>query len=189
MGTAGLDYGPMDPRKPLSPIGVFARGLLLAALSTLAAACATFQREMPTGPTATTAPATPAPQTIDTGRALLSAAESRIGAPYRYGGSGPDAFDCSGLVAYAYRQVGIDVPRTAAQQFAVATPVTRRDLRPGDLVFFRLSGREIGHVGIYAGGDHFVHAPQSGGHVRIASLEDEWYRERFAGAGRLYAIP
>lgn len=125
----------------------------------------------------------------DPGRALLEAAETRIGTPYRYGGNGPDAFDCSGLVAYAHRQVGITVPRTAAEQFSKAAPVDRRELRPGDLVFFRLSGRDVGHVGIYAGGDRFVHAPQSGGHVRKASLEDEWYRQRFVGAGRFYAVP
>jgi cell wall-associated NlpC family hydrolase len=116
---------------------------------------------------------------------VLRIAESRIGAPYRYGGAGPDAFDCSGLVAYAYRQVGIAVPRTAAQQFAAATPVERRDLRPGDLVFFRLSGREVSHVGIYAGDDRFVHAPQRGGYVRVASLEDDVFRRGYAGAGRL----
>ena len=155
---------------------VAARALLLAALLSLLAACAPYRHGLPG------AGAAP-----DPGRALLEAAETRIGAPYRYGGAGPDAFDCSGLVAYAHQHVGISVPRTAAQQFAVATPVTRRDLRPGDLVFFRLSGREVGHVGIYAGNDRFVHAPQSGGTVRIASLEDEWYRQRFVGAGRFYA--
>ena len=170
----------MDPRRPISSIGAFARGIVVAARLSLMAACAPFQREMPTPPT------TPL---VDTGRALLNAAESRIGAPYRYGGSGPDAFDCSGLVAYAHHQVGIDVPRTAAQQYAAARPVDRRELRPGDLVFFRLNGRGVGHVGIYAGDERFVHAPQSGGHVRIASLADEWYRERFVGAGRLYALP
>lgn len=143
-------------------------------MATLLAACAPFQRGTPGA-----APANP-------GTAALLAAESRIGAPYRYGGAGPDAFDCSGLVAYAYRQAGIDVPRTAAQQYAVARPVPRDDLRPGDLVFFRLTGREVSHVGIYAGHDEFVHAPQSGGEVRMASLDDEWYRERYAGAGRLY---
>jgi len=77
------------------------------------------------------------------------------------------------------------VPRTAAQQFAAATPVEPRDLRPGDLVFFRLTSRAVSHVGIYAGDNRFVHAPQSGGHVRIASLDDDYYRRHFAGAGRL----
>lgn len=151
-----------------------ARRLAVLAFVALAAACAPFQRETPLEPAASP------------GAAALLAAESRIGTPYRYGGSGPDAFDCSGLVAYAYRQAGVAVPRTAAQQYAVARPVPQRDLRPGDLVFFRLSGREVSHVGIYAGDGQFVHAPQTGGQVRTASLHDEWYRERYAGGGRPY---
>jgi cell wall-associated NlpC family hydrolase len=145
-------------------------GLLLAAL----AGCTPFQ------------PGAPGDPAGEPGRAVLQAAESRLGAPYRYGGAGPDAFDCSGLVTYAYRQLGVFVPRTAAGQFAAATPVPRGDLRPGDLVFFRLGGREVSHVGIYAGDDRFVHAPQSGGQVRMASLDDDYFRQRFAGAGRLY---
>jgi cell wall-associated NlpC family hydrolase len=144
--------------------------LLLASL----AACTPFRPDTPGGPSG------------DPGRAVLDAAESRLGAPYRYGGAGPDAFDCSGLVTYAYRQLGVAVPRTAAQQFAAATPVPRSELRPGDLVFFRLEGRDVSHVGIYAGDDRFVHAPQSGGNVRMARLDDEYFRRRYAGAGRLY---
>jgi cell wall-associated NlpC family hydrolase len=151
-----------------------ARHLAVLAFVAFAAACTPFQREAPLEPAASP------------GAAALLAAESRIGTPYRYGGSGPDAFDCSGLVAYAYRQAGVTVPRTAAQQYAVARPVPQRDLRPGDLVFFRLSGREVSHVGIYAGDGLFVHAPQTGGQVRTASLHDEWYRERYAGGGRPY---
>jgi cell wall-associated NlpC family hydrolase len=145
-------------------------GLLLVAL----AACTPFQPGAPGGPPG------------DPGRAVLDAAESRLGAPYRYGGAGPDAFDCSGLVTYAYRQLGVAVPRTAAQQFAAATPVPRGELRPGDLVFFRLEGRDVTHVGIYAGDGRFVHAPQSGGNVRMARLDDEYFGRRYAGAGRLY---
>ena len=150
------------------------RALLLAALLALLSACTPFRPGLPGDA-----------GTDDPGRALLQAAESRLGAPYRYGGTGPDAFDCSGLVAYAHREVGVPVPRTAAQQFAAARPVPRGDLRPGDLVFFRL-GREVSHVGIFAGGNRFVHAPQGGGHVRMASLDDEYFRRRFAGAGRRY---
>jgi cell wall-associated NlpC family hydrolase len=159
--------------RPSRPI--VARSLPLLALLALLAACTPFQPGMPGGPAGD-----------DPGRAVLQAAESRIGAPYRYGGAGPDTFDCSGLVTYAHREVGIPVPRTAAQQFAAATPVARKDLRPGDLVFFRLDGREVSHVGIYAGDDSFVHAPQRGGHVRVASLDEEHFRRSFAGAGRLY---
>lgn len=169
----------MIARHPSTCIRACARPALLASLLLLLAACAPFQRGEPADPIARP----------DPGRAVLLAAESRIGAPYRYGGSGPDGFDCSGLVIYAHRQVGIAVPRTAAEQYSQATPVDRSALRPGDLVFFRLSGRDVGHVGIYLGDDRFVHAPQSGGHVRVASLRDEWYRQRFVGAGRFYAAP
>ena len=154
--------------------GLRARHLAVLALVAVTAACAPFEREMPGGSAA------------NPGAAALLTAQSRIGTPYRYGGSGPDAFDCSGLVAYAYQRAGVAVPRTAAQQYALARPVPRAELRPGDLVFFRLSGREVSHVGIYAGDGKFVHAPQAGGQVRTASLDDEWYRERYAGAGRPY---
>jgi cell wall-associated NlpC family hydrolase len=153
------------------------RALLLAVLLAGLAACTPFRPGLP-GDAAST----------DPGRAVLQVAQSRIGAPYRYGGAGPDAFDCSGLVAYAYGQVGVTVPRTAAQQFAAAVPVPRSELRPGDLVFFRLASRNVSHVGIYAGDDRFVHAPQNGGNVRMASLEDEWYRQRYVGAGRLHIV-
>jgi cell wall-associated NlpC family hydrolase len=141
-------------------------------LATLLAGCTPFRRESAAAP--------------DAGVEALHAAESRIGAPYRYGGAGPDAFDCSGLVAYAYEKAGVALPRTAAQQFAIARPMPRRDLRPGDLVFFRLQGRDVSHVGIYAGDGRFVHAPQTGGHVRIDDLDDGWFHERYAGAGRPY---
>jgi murein DD-endopeptidase len=152
------------------------RNLPVVVLLGLLGACTPFRPGSP-------GPAAPP----DPGRAVLQAAEARIGAPYRYGGAGPDAFDCSGLVAFAHRQAGIEVPRTAAAQFQAAIRVDRAALRPGDLVFFRWSGREVAHVGIYAGDGRFVHAPQSGGRVHVASLEDAWYRERYAGAGRFHA--
>jgi cell wall-associated NlpC family hydrolase len=150
------------------------RLVALLVFAVLLAACAPFQR------------GEPEPAASSPGATALLAAESRIGSPYRYGGAGPDAFDCSGLVAYAYLQAGIKLPRTSSQQYAIARPVPRRDLRPGDLVFFRLTGREVSHVGIYAGDDQFVHAPQSGGKVRMEHLDDQWFRERYAGAGRPY---
>lgn len=166
------DHGPAG-----SPAGRLRLAALGAMLAASLAACTPFRPGLPGDG-----------GTGDPGHALLQAAESRLGAPYRYGGTGPDAFDCSGLVTYAHREVGVPVPRTAAQQFAAATPVPRGDLRPGDLVFFRLAGREVSHVGIYAGGNRFVHAPQGGGHVRMASLDDEYFRRSFAGAGRLYPV-
>jgi cell wall-associated NlpC family hydrolase len=160
----------------------------LAALTmvTLMAACTPFQRETPGSAAEGPGASSGSGASSGPGAAALLAAQSRIGTPYRYGGSGPEAFDCSGLVAYAYQQAGVAVPRTAAQQYALARPVRRAELRAGDLVFFRLSGRNVSHVGIYAGDGQFVHAPQTGGLVRTASLDDEWYRERYAGAGRPY---
>jgi len=163
-------------RRASPPIA--ARSLLLVLVLTGLAACAPFRPGLPGEPA-----------TADPGYAVLQAAQSQIGAPYKYGGAGPDAFDCSGLVSYAHRQVGVAVPRTAAQQFAAATPVKRGDLRPGDLVFFRLESRNVSHVGIYAGNDRFVHAPQRGGKVRVASLDEEHFRRSFAGGGRFYAHP
>ena len=157
---------------------IAARSLLPVLFLATLAACTPFRVGQPGDPA-----------TTDPGYAVLQAAQGRIGAPYKYGGAGPDAFDCSGLVTYAHRQIGVAVPRTAAQQFAAASPVKRGELRPGDLVFFRLESRAVSHVGIYAGDGRFVHAPQRGGNVRVASLEEEHFRRSFAGGGRLYAHP
>lgn len=123
------------------------------------------------------------------GPLLADAARAQLGVPYRYGGSDPrQGFDCSGLVAYVHAQEGIVVPRTAATQFAAARRIDEHELRPGDLVFFRLvpRRREITHVGIYTGDRRFIHAPQTGRDVSEASLDDTYYRERFAGAGRFH---
>lgn len=161
--------------------GVALRGALLLVVAGWLGGCAApppFQREEPL--------ASPAAVPDATGVAIARAAQSLIGSPYRYGGAGPDAFDCSGLVSYVHRELGYATPRTAAQQYAQARPVPRADLRPGDLVFFRLNGSAISHVGVYMGSDRFVHAPQTGGRVREAGLDDEFFRERYAGAGRLY---
>ena len=167
-----------DPRRPGS---ASARIALPSVLLLLLAACAApppFQRELPP-------PAAPSPATDAAGAAIARAAQSLIGSPYRYGGAGPEAFDCSGLVSYVHRQLGVLTPRTAAQQYASARSIPRADLQPGDLVFFRLSGA-VSHVGVYVGNGRFVHAPQSGERVREAGLEEEYFRNRYAGAGRLW---
>lgn len=114
---------------------------------------------------------------------FVETALSVQGTPYRYGGSGPDAFDCSGLVDYAARRAGIIVPRTAAEQFRTGTVVKRDALQAGDLVFMRLK-REL-HVGIMVSPDRFVHAPSSGGRVRIDQLDAAPYARAYKGARRL----
>ena len=103
-----------------------------------------------------------------------------LGAPYVWAGSSPSGFDCSGLVMYAFGQVGVAIPHNAAQQFRLGTPVDRGRLIPGDVVFFH----QLRHNGIYLGDGRFVHSAKPGG-VKIARLDDDWFRTRWVGARRL----
>jgi cell wall-associated NlpC family hydrolase len=143
----------------------------------LLAACATAPRGGDRAPVVRG----PAP-----GASLAQGAVDLIGTPYRWGGTTTQGLDCSGLVLLTHRAAGLAVPRTAAEQNRAATPVRRKDLLPGDLVFFRVKSRAVDHVGVYAGGGRFVHAPGSGRAVSLASLDDPWFAQRFAGAGRLW---
>jgi cell wall-associated NlpC family hydrolase len=117
---------------------------------------------------------------------ILSVAENLLGTPYRYGGTTPKGFDCSGLVYYSHRQAGITIPRSTQEQYRRRLPLRLSQLRRGDVVFFRLSRRRISHVGIYAGNHRFIHAPSSGKRVSFASLKDPYWKKRFFAAGRLY---
>ena len=134
--------------------------------------------------------AIPSPAAIERslGSEVVIRAISLLGAPYKFGGSGPLAFDCSGLIQFVYDEVGIDVPRTAAEQFRAVMPVKRGDLEPGDLVFFKPHGSRVSHVGIYAGSNRFVHAPRAGRPVELRDMDDKYYSRRFAGAGRVVEI-
>jgi cell wall-associated NlpC family hydrolase len=123
-------------------------------------------------------------------RQALALAQAQLGRPYRWGGSTPEAgFDCSGLVQWAYRKVGIDLPRVTQDQ--VNAPggqhIGRRDLLPGDLVFFRDKTGDVHHVGISMGGDRFVHAPHTGDVVHESSLNEPYYRDEFIGGRRFAA--
>jgi murein DD-endopeptidase len=120
------------------------------------------------------------------GSEIVIRAISLLGAPYKWGGSGPAAFDCSGLVHFIHTELGIEVPRTAEEQFRAATRVDMDDLEPGDLLFFKIRGKRISHVAIYAGSDRFVHAPQTGRSIELRPLNDGYYRPRLAAAGRLF---
>jgi murein DD-endopeptidase len=120
------------------------------------------------------------------GDRIAGAAMAQQGHPYRYGGTTPAGFDCSGLVRYAYLAAGISVPRTTNEQFRAARKVKLGKLEPGDLLFFRIDTKKVEHVAIYTGDGRFVHAPQSGKYVESRSLDDDWYRDRLIGAGRLY---
>lgn len=107
-----------------------------------------------------------------------------IGVPYVWGGTSFGGVDCSGFVYAVFEHNGIDVPRTADSQFAVGRPISTRDLRPGDLVFFQTYAPGASHVGIYLGGGRFVHASASDG-VRIDELSMDYYASRYIGARRL----
>jgi gamma-D-glutamyl-L-lysine dipeptidyl-peptidase len=118
---------------------------------------------------------------------LVASAESFIGSNYAWGGTtARGGFDCSGLVRAVYQLNGFNLPRSVADQYRAGTPVSLDRLEKGDLVFFSSSpGGERSHVGIYVGGDTFIHAPGTGKKVRRESLESRYFRENFRG-GRAY---
>ena len=93
---------------------------------------------------------------------------SQLGTPYVWAGSAPGGFDCSGLVMWAYAQVGVSLPHSSYAQYGYGVPVSRDQLQAGDIVFFD----GLGHVGIYIGGGQFVHAPHTGDVVKISSLDE-----------------
>ncbi|MBT2421399.1 C40 family peptidase [Streptomyces sp. ISL-22] len=110
--------------------------------------------------------------------AAISYASSKLGSPYVWGATGPDAFDCSGLTQAAYRSAGISLPRTTYAQIDTGRRVSRSELLPGDLVFFYSS---ISHVGLYIGNGQMIHAPNPSAPVRVAPLDEM----PFAGATRV----
>jgi cell wall-associated NlpC family hydrolase len=112
---------------------------------------------------------------------VVGVAMSQLGTPYVWGGSAPGGFDCSGLVMWAYAQVGVSLPHSSYAQYGYGVPVSRDQLQPGDIVFFD----GLGHVGIYIGGDQFVHAPHTGDVVKISSLSEGWYTSTYVGARRI----
>jgi cell wall-associated NlpC family hydrolase len=103
-----------------------------------------------------------------------------LGVPYVWGGASPRGFDCSGLVMYAFAQIGVSLPHSTYALYAMGTPVSRDQLQPGDLVFFN----GLGHMGIYIGGNQMIHAPHSGDVVKISSLTG-WYASSYVGARRI----
>lgn len=119
---------------------------------------------------------------------LVNSSMGFLGMPYRFGGNGEQdgGFDCSGLVRTVYqRTLGKILPRRAADQAAATKTIAREELQPGDLVFFNTMQRAFSHVGIYIGNNQFIHAPRSGGVVRIENMDVSYWQSRFNGARRV----
>jgi cell wall-associated NlpC family hydrolase len=118
---------------------------------------------------------------------VVTVAMSQVGIPYLWGGGSPViGFDCSGFVAYVFREaLHLDLPRVSYDQARTSQPIDDGDLRAADLVFFNTLRREFSHVGIYVGRQRFVHAPATGAFVRIERLGGEYWRARYNGARRV----
>ena len=128
------------------------------------------------------------PTPLTSGNQIVRLALAQIGTPYVWGGTDPaTGVDCSGLVQWVYREVGIDLPRTAQEQFDATARVPRDQLQPGDLVFFAgtyPSSDWLTHVGIYVGNGQMVNAPTDGDVVRTMSVFGGFWGAHYAGAGR-----
>lgn len=117
---------------------------------------------------------------------VVAAARSLSGVRYKWGGDSPrEGFDCSGLTWWAYRQVGVELPRVSWEQYESGVPVGRRDVQPGDLVFYRLPGdKKSLHVGIVTERGTFIHSPRTGGRVREEPMDTPYWRQHYLGARR-----
>ncbi len=115
---------------------------------------------------------------------IINAGHSQVGARYLFGGNAPkQGFDCSGLVEYSYAKAGISVPRTTRSQAQFFK--TTDNPKVGDLVFFKINGRTVSHVGIYLGDNKMLHAPSSGKRVEVTRIDQPYWRERFYKFGTI----
>ncbi len=108
-----------------------------------------------------------------------------MGKPYQWGGTGPDCYDCSGLVYSIYGKLGISLPRVSASQATAGTYISKDELKYGDLVFFAKDGKNVHHVGIYTGNGNFVHAPSTGDVVKTSTILSGYYKNTYYTARRV----
>ena len=116
---------------------------------------------------------------------IVEYAKRFLGTPYVWGGTSPSGFDCSGFTQYVMKRFGINLPRVSYQQGQGGSAVGKNDLRPGDMVFWDNSSRNVGadHVGIYIGGGKYIHEPQPGESVKISSLGGNYWARRYNTSG------
>ncbi|WP_044874779.1 C40 family peptidase [Pseudomonas sp. LFM046] len=163
--------------------------LAILALAALLTACAS-KAPPPYSPPVVPSPAQ---QFSPVAEDVLFRALGLVGTPYRWGGNTPDSgFDCSGLIGYVYRDVaGISLPRTTGELISMRTPsIGVNALQSGDLVFFATNGGgQVSHAGIYVGEGRFVHAPRTGGTVRLDSLSNSYWQRSYLSAKRVIFDP
>ncbi|VVE57047.1 Murein DD-endopeptidase MepH [Pandoraea iniqua] len=188
--TAAHPAHPSLPRVHTLPSLAWLSGRCVAALAVtvLVAACSSGP-SVRQGSNANYGNRTMGPERSAGQEEITIEAMSLVGIPYRYGGNTPDSgFDCSGLVRYVVaRAAGVNLPRTTADMSSIGTPLERDDLASGDLIFFNTTGRAHSHVGIYVGQGKFVHAPNTGGTVRLESLYIPYWARRIDGVRRVAA--
>ena len=122
--------------------------------------------------------------------AAIKAAASKLGRPYVWGATGPNSFDCSGLTSWAWKQAGVEIPRTSQQQAKYGTAVKLANIQPGDLITSNWGSGPNSHVGMYVGGGRLIHAPRPGSQVKYAKLDDLYKSKinairRVPGAGKV----
>ena len=115
---------------------------------------------------------------------ILTYANTFTGVPYKFGGTTPAGFDCSGYIRYVFQKIGYDLPRQADEQYTVGKKVEKSNLQPGDLVFFETYEPGISHSGIYIGDGQFISATSSSG-VAVADIDDSYWGPRYVGAKRV----
>lgn len=142
-------------------------------------------QEQKVAPAATAVSHSEAPANGKSARVLESAL-SKMGSPYIWGSTGDSGFDCSGFVYAIYKnELGVNIPRTSAEQSNYGKQVERDSLKAGDLVFFNTTGSGVSHVGIYIGGGKFIHASSGSGKVIQSSLSEKYYAQRYMNATRV----
>lgn len=163
--------------------------LAILALASLLTACAS-KAPPPYSPPVVTAPVQ---QFSPAAEDVLFRALGLVGTPYRWGGNTPDSgFDCSGLIGYVYRDAaGISLPRSTRELISMRAPsIGISALQSGDLVFFATNGGgQVSHAGIYVGEGRFVHAPRTGGTVRLDSLSNSYWQRSYLSAKRVFFDP
>lgn len=172
----------------VAPARLARLALLGSALALLAACASAPRKSLPTPSVLANEPARAPAGNAAAANDVLFRAMALVGTPYRYGGNTPTGgFDCSGLVDYIYRtSTGIELPRTSSEMADMDAEKVKRmtHLVSGDLIFFTIGGH-ISHVGVYVGKGQFVHAPNTGGTVRLDNLEQTYWSDHFAYGRRV----